>query len=88
MADPMVILASYCCCYFAAEGYTGEGGIADVVIILFVVVHQPCVAWSGRQRLRKLLLLQRMSAAQNQGYQRHVVLRQFASTELVVGDMS
>ncbi len=31
---------SYCCCYFrAAEGiYTGEGGIADVVIILFVVV--------------------------------------------------
>ena len=39
MADPMVIMLLVAAAISAAEGiYTGEGGIADVVIILFVVV--------------------------------------------------
>ena len=88
MADPMVIMLLIAAAISAAEGiYTGEGGIADVVIILFVVVINSVlgVVQEGKAE-EALAALQEMSAAQSKVI-RDGRLETVASTELVVGDI-
>ncbi len=88
MADPMVIMLLVAAAISAAEGiYTGEGGIADVVIILFVVVINSVlgVVQEGKAE-EALAALQEMSAAQSK-VMRNGRLETVASTELVVGDI-
>ena len=88
MADPMVIMLLVAAAISAAEGiYTGEGGIADVVIILFVVVINSVlgVVQEGKAE-EALAALQEMSAAQSKVI-REGRLETVASTELVVGDI-
>ena len=88
MADPMVIMLLVAAAISAAEGiYTGEGGIADVVIILFVVVINSVlgVVQEGKAE-EALAALQEMSAAQSKVI-RDGRLETVASTELVVGDI-
>lgn len=88
MADPMVIMLLVAAAISAAEGiYTGEGGIADVVIILFVVVINSVlgVVQEGKAE-EALAALQEMSAAQSKVI-RDGRLETIASTELVVGDI-
>lgn len=88
MADPMVIMLLVAAAISAAEGiYTGEGGVADVVIILFVVVINSVlgVVQEGKAE-EALAALQEMSAAQSK-VMRDGRLETVASTELVVGDI-
>ena len=88
MADPMVIMLLVAAAISAAEGiYTGEGGVADVVIILFVVVINSVlgVVQEGKAE-EALAALQEMSAAQSKVI-RDGRLETIASTELVVGDI-
>lgn len=88
MADPMVIMLLVAAAISAAEGiYTGEGGVADVVIILFVVVINSVlgVVQEGKAE-EALAALQEMSAAQSKVI-RDGRLETVASTELVVGDI-
>ena len=88
MADPMVIMLLVAAAISAAEGiYTGEGGVADVVIILFVVVINSVlgVVQEGKAE-EALAALQEMSAAQSK-VMRDGRLEAVASTELVVGDI-
>ncbi len=88
MADPMVIMLLVAAAISAAEGiYTGEGGIADVVIILFVVVINSVlgVVQEGKAE-EALAALQEMSAAQSKVI-RDGRLETVVSTELVVGDI-
>ena len=88
MADPMVIMLLVAAAISAAEGiYTGEGGAADVVIILFVVVINSVlgVVQEGKAE-EALAALQEMSAAQSKVI-RDGRLETVASTELVVGDI-
>lgn len=88
MADPMVIMLLVAAAISAAEGiYTGEGGVADVVIILFVVVVNSVlgVVQEGKAE-EALAALQEMSAAQSKVI-RDGRLETVVSTELVVGDI-
>lgn len=88
MADPMVIMLLVAAAISAAEGiYTGEGGVADVVIILFVVVVNSVlgVVQEGKAE-EALAALQEMSAAQSKVI-RDGRLKTVVSTELVVGDI-
>ena len=88
MADPMVIMLLVAAAISAAEGiYTGEGGVADVVIILFVVVINSVlgVVQEGKAE-EALAALQEMSAAQSKVI-RDGRLETVVSTELVVGDI-
>ncbi len=88
MADPMVIMLLVAAAISAAEGiYTGEGGIADVVIILFVVVINSVLGVIQEGKAEEALAaLQEMSAAQSKVI-RDGRLETVASTELVVGDI-
>lgn len=88
MADPMIIMLLVAAAISAAEGiYTGEGGVADVVIILFVVVVNSVlgVVQEGKAE-EALAALQEMSAAQSKVI-RDGRLETVVSTELVVGDI-
>ena len=88
MADPMVIMLIVAAAISAAEGlYTGEGGIADVVIILFVVVVNSVlgVVQEGKAE-EALAALQEMSAAQTK-VMRSGRFETIAATDLVVGDI-
>lgn len=60
---------SCCCCYFlSVEGiYTGEGGAADVVIILFVVINSVLGVVQEGSRGKPLLLCKMRHT--EQGYQ-------------------
>ena len=85
MADPMVIMLPIAVISAVAGAYTGEGGIADVAIILFVVVVNSVlgVVQEGR---RRLLLCKKMSAATSKVI-RDGRLDEVASTDLVAGDI-
>lgn len=88
MADPMVIMLLIAAVISAVAGaYTGEGGIADVVIILFVVVVNSVlgVVQEGKAE-EALAALQKMSAATSKVI-RDGRLDEVASTDLVVGDI-
>lgn len=88
MADPMVIMLLIAAVISAVAGaYTGEGGIADVAIILFVVVVNSVlgVVQEGKAE-EALAALQKMSAATSKVV-RDGRLDEVASTNLVVGDI-
>ena len=88
MADPMVIMLLIAAVISAVAGaYTGEGGIADVAIILFVVVVNSVlgVVQEGKAE-EALAALQKMSAATSKVV-RDGRLDEVASTDLVVGDI-
>ena len=88
MADPMVIMLLIAAVISAVAGaYTGEGGIADVAIILFVVVVNSVlgVVQEGKAE-EALAALQKMSAATSKVI-RDGRLDEVASTDLVVGDI-
>ena len=88
MADPMVIMLLIAAVISAVAGaYTGEGGIADVAIILFVVVVNSVlgVVQEGKAE-EALAALQKMSAATSKVI-RGGRLDEVASTDLVVGDI-
>lgn len=88
MADPMVIMLLIAAAISAVAGaYTGEGGIADVAIILFVVVVNSVlgVVQEGKAE-EALAALQKMSAATSKVV-RDGRLDEVASTNLVVGDI-
>lgn len=88
MADPMVIMLLIAAVISAVAGaYTGEGGIADVAIILFVVVVNSVlgVVQEGKAE-EALAALQKMSAATSKVI-RDDRLDEVASTDLVVGDI-
>ena len=88
MADPMVIMLLIAAVISAVAGaYTGEGGIADVAIILFVVVVNSVlgVVQEGKAE-EALAALQKMSAATSKII-RDGRLDEVASTDLVVGDI-
>ena len=88
MADPMVIMLLIAAVISAVAGaYTGEGGIADVAIILFVVVVNSVlgVVQEGKAE-EALAALQKMSAATSKVV-RDGHLDEVASTDLVVGDI-
>lgn len=88
MADPMVIMLLISAVISAVAGaYTGEGGIADVAIILFVVVVNSVlgVVQEGKAE-EALAALQKMSAATSKVI-RDGRLDEVASTDLVVGDI-
>ena len=88
MADPMVIMLLIAAVISAVAGaYTGEGGIADVAIILFVVVVNSVlgVVQEGKAE-EALAALQKMSAATSKVI-RDGRLDEVASTDLVAGDI-
>lgn len=88
MADPMVIMLLIAAVISAVAGaYTGEGGIADVAIILFVVVVNSVlgVVQEGKAE-EALAALQKMSAATSKVV-RDGRLDEVASIDLVVGDI-
>ena len=88
MADPMVIMLLIAAVISAVAGaYTGEGGIADVALILFVVVVNSVlgVVQEGKAE-EALAALQKMSAATSKII-RDGRLDEVASTDLVVGDI-
>ena len=88
MADPMVIMLLIAAVISAVAGiYTGEGGIADVAIILFVVVVNSIlgVVQEGKAE-EALAALQKMSAATSKVV-RDGRLDDVPSVELVVGDI-
>lgn len=88
MADPMVIMLLIAAVISAVAGaYTGEGGIADVAIILFVIVVNSVlgVVQEGKAE-EALAALQKMSAATSKVI-RDGRLDEVASTDLVVGDI-
>lgn len=88
MADPMVIMLLIAAVISAVAGaYTGEGGIADVAIILFVVVVNSVlgVVQEGKAE-EALAALQKMSAATSKVI-RDDRLDEVASTDLVAGDI-
>ena len=88
MADPMVIMLLIAAVISAVAGaYTGEGGIADVAIILFVVVVNSVlgVVQEGKAE-EALAALQKMSAATSKVI-RDGHLDEVASTDLVAGDI-
>ena len=88
MADPMVIMLLIAAVISAVAGaYTGEGGIADVAIILFVVVVNSVlgVVQEGKAE-EALAALQKMSAATSKVI-RDGRLDEVASTDLVTGDI-
>ena len=71
MADPMVIMLLVAAAISAAEGiYTGEGGIADVVIILFVVVINSVLGVVQEGKAEEALAASsRDECSSEQGYQ-------------------
>lgn len=88
MADPMVIMLLIAAVISAVAGaYTGEGGIADVAIILFVVVVNSVLGVVQEGKAEEVLAaLQKMSAATSKVI-RDGRLDEVASTDLVVGDI-
>lgn len=88
MADPMVIMLLIAAVISAVAGaYTGEGGIADVAIILFVVVVNSVLGVVQEDKAEEALAaLQKMSAATSKVI-RDGRLDEVASTDLVAGDI-